>query len=229
MILYTISRLTKTYGSRTILDIPLMEIEKGRIYALLGPNGSGKTTFLNILGFLEVPTCGDIFYHSTPVIFSESYLQKLRREVVVIDQHPILFTNTVFKNLEFGLMIRSIPKKQRRIIIDEALEMVGMRNFVQAQAHKLSGGEAQRVALARALAVSPEVLLCDEPTSSVDAENQVAVINILRQINEQKKITILFTTHDRRQVASLAHHILFLDHGKLIPAVHSPHKTPHRN
>lgn len=217
--LYTISRLIKTYGSRTILNIPSMEIEKGRIYALLGPNGSGKTTLLNILGFLEAPTCGDIFYHSKPVFFSESYLQNLRREVVMIDQHPILFTNTVFKNLEFGLIIRGIPKKQRRIIIDEALEMVGMRNFVQAQAHKLSGGETQRVALARAFAVSPEVLLCDEPTSSVDAENQIAVISILRQINEQKKITILFTTHDKRQVASLAHHILFLDHGKLISSV----------
>jgi tungstate transport system ATP-binding protein len=93
-----------------------------------------------------------------------------------------------------------------------------MSDFLQAQAHRLSGGETQRVALARALAVSPEVLLCDEPTSNLDAENQAAIINTLRQINEQRKITIMFTTHYMYQVSSLAHHTLFLDHGKLTPA-----------
>lgn len=212
---YDISQLTKVYGNRTVLDIPLLEIEKGSIYALLGPNGAGKTTLLNILGFLEPPTTGNIFYRLHPVQFSESYLQPLRKMVVMVEQHPILFTTTVYKNIEFGLKIRRIPKKERDLIIEESLDLVGMRHFAQAPAHRLSGGETQRVAIARALAVNPEVLLCDEPTSSVDAENQVAIINILRQINGIKKITIVFTTHDRFQVTSLAHHILFLDHGKL--------------
>ena len=90
-----------------------------------------------------------------------------------------------------------------------------MRHLTEAPAHRLSGGETQRVAIARALAVNPEVLLCDEPTSSVDVDNQVAIINILKQINDFKKITILFTTHDRLQVTSLAHHTLFLKDGKL--------------
>ncbi|MBU4415498.1 MAG: ATP-binding cassette domain-containing protein, partial [Proteobacteria bacterium] len=78
--LYALSKITRKYGSRTVLDIPLMEIEKGAIYALLGPNGAGKTTLLNILGFLEVPTTGDILYSSKPVNFSESSLQNLRKE-----------------------------------------------------------------------------------------------------------------------------------------------------
>jgi tungstate transport system ATP-binding protein len=133
----------------------------------------------------------------------------------MVEQHPILFTTTVHKNLEFGLKIRQIPKKNRNQIIEESLDLVGMRNFAQAQAHRLSGGETQRVSIARALAVNPEVLLCDEPTSSVDPENQVTIINILKQINDLKKITIVFTTHDRSQVTSLAHYSLFLDHGKL--------------
>ena len=169
--LYALSEITKKYDSRTVLDIPSMEIEKGAIYALLGPNGAGKTTLLNILSFLEVPTRGDIFYRSKAVNFSESSLQNLRKEVVMIDQHPILFTSTVYKNVEFGLKIRRIPQKKRKIIIEETLDLVGMSDFVQAQAHRLSGGETQRVALARALAVSPEVLLCDEPTSNLDVEN----------------------------------------------------------
>lgn len=166
--LYDISQLIKVYGDRTVLDISSLEIEKGSIYALLGPNGAGKTTLLNILGFLESPTTGNIIYRSSPVIFSEPFLKNLHKEVVVVDQYPILFTTTVYKNLEFGLKVRQIPKKDRDYIINETLEMVGMRDFIQAEAHQLSGGETQRVALARALAVSPEVLLCDEPTSSVD-------------------------------------------------------------
>jgi len=213
--LYVLSKITRKYGSRTVLDIPLMEIEKGKIYALLGPNGAGKTTLLNILGFLEVPTTGDILYRSKTVNFSESFLQNLRREVVMIDQHPILFTGTVYKNVEFGLKIRRISQKKRGIIIEETLDLVGMSDFVQAQAHRLSGGETQRVALARALAVSPEILLCDEPNSNLDVENQTAIINTLKQINEQRKTTIMFTTHYMYQVSSLAHHTFFLDHGKL--------------
>jgi len=212
---YNISGLTKVYGARTVLDISALEIQQGSIYALLGPNGAGKTTLLNILGFLEPPTTGNVYYHQTVVQFSEAYLQPLRKAVVMVDQHPILFTTTVYKNLEFGLKIRQIPKKEQEHIIAESLDLVGMQHLAQAPAHQLSGGETQRVAIARALAVNPEVLLCDEPTSSVDVENQVAIINILRQINDLKKITIVFTTHDRYQVASLAHHTLFLNHGRL--------------
>ena len=213
--IYHISQLIKTYGTRTVLDIPWLKIEQGWIYALLGANGAGKTTLLNILGFLEIPTNGNIIFGAKKVRFTESSLHPLRKRVVIVDQHPILFTTTVYKNLEFGLKIRKIPKKERESIVQESLELVGMRHLVAAPAHRLSGGETQRVAIARALAVTPEVLLCDEPTSSVDAENQVAIINILKQINELKKITILFTTHDRLQVSSLAHHTLVLKDGRL--------------
>ena len=218
--IYSITQLTKAYGSRTVLDIPRFEIEREGIYALLGPNGAGKTTFLNILGFIEPPSSGQIAFRSRAVQFSEPELQRLRKDVVILDQQPILFTTTVYKNLEFGLKIRAIPKKQRRHIIDETLELVGMQDFAQAQAHLLSGGETQRVAIARALALSPAVLLCDEPTSSVDVENQSIIGNILRQVADTKKITVLFTTHDRLLAASLANHTLVLNHGKMVPTAY---------
>jgi tungstate transport system ATP-binding protein len=218
--IYSITQLIKTYGSRTVLDIPRFEIEREGIYALLGPNGAGKTTFLNILGFIESPSSGQIAFRSRAVQFSEPELQRLRKDVVILDQQPILFTTTVYKNLEFGLKIRAIPKKMRRRIIDETLELVGMQDFAQAQAHLLSGGETQRVAIARALALSPVVLLCDEPTSSVDVENQSIIGNILRQVADTKKITILFTTHDRLLASSLASHTLVLNHGKMVPTVY---------
>ena len=95
-----------------------------------------------------------------------------------------------------------------------------MQDFIQAQAHQLSGGETQRVAIARALVLSPAVFLCDEPTSSVDVENQSIIGNILRRVTDTKKITVLFTTHDRLLASSLAGHTLVLNHGKMVPSVY---------
>ncbi len=95
-----------------------------------------------------------------------------------------------------------------------------MREFSNAPAQHLSGGETQRVAIARALALSPRVFLCDEPTSSVDVENQNIIITILRRINEIKKISVLFTTHDRSQAARLAHHTIVLNQGRLVPTMY---------
>jgi tungstate transport system ATP-binding protein len=220
VILYHLSQLRKTYHGRTVLDIPFLEIEGGRIYALMGPNGAGKTTLLNILGFLDAPGSGSVRFCSHPVQFTAPALQALRKAVIMVDQHPILFTTTVYKNLEFGLKVRKIAKRDRARTIAESLEMVGMQDFAQAPAHRLSGGETQRVALARAFAVAPKVLLCDEPTANVDEENQAIILRILKQINEQKKITILFTTHDRAQAAALAQQTVFLNRGKI--TTHAP-------
>ncbi len=218
--LYSVSNLIKVYENRTVLKIDALGIEQNRIYGLLGPNGAGKTTLINILGFLETPTSGDLFYRSEKVVYSESCLQDLRKTVVVVDQTPILFSTSVYKNLEFGLKIRKKPRKERDFIIKEALDLVGMKPFMHAPAQRLSGGETQRVALARALALSPQVLMCDEPTASVDVENQAAIIKILDDINREKKITILFTTHDRSQAAALAHQIFFLNNGTLTNGSH---------
>ncbi len=214
--LYTLSNIKKTYERKKILDIDFLEIDKGIIYGLLGPNGAGKTTLLKILAFLDSPTSGKILYNNSKIKFTEKKLQILRKKVVLLNQHPILFTTTVYKNIEFGLKIRNIQKKERDKIIRESLELVGMNDFIEAPANKLSGGETQRVALARILAISPDVLLCDEPTSNIDVTNQEVVMDILKKINAQKRISIIFTIHNRIQAKSLANQILFLDHGKII-------------
>jgi len=213
---YGLTRLEKVYGGRKVLDISRLEIEQGRIYALLGPNGAGKTTLLNILAFLEPPTSGELCYGPNPVRFAESTLLPLRKEVVMVDQHPVLFTTTVFKNLEFGLKIRKISKKKRGRLIEEALDLVGMREFIFAGASRLSGGETQRVALARALVLSPKVFLCDEPMSGVDIENQAIINRVLTDINKEKGTTIVFTSHDQTQASRMSHHILLLEQGCLV-------------
>lgn len=218
MMLYRAEHLKKIVGGRTILDIESLAINSGRIYGLLGANGAGKTTLLSILGFLEPPTSGSIEFAGRPVRFARNELQQMRREVVMVDQHPVLFTTSVYKNIEFGLKVRKVASQQRERIIDEVLEMVDLAVFKQEPAQELSGGETQRIALARALALSPRVLLCDEPTSSVDVENQAAIVAILKEINTTRNISIIFTTHDRLQAAGLAHHTLVLEGGSLVSA-----------
>ena len=215
MILYRLTDIRKVYLRRTVLDIRSLEIETGKIYALLGPNGAGKTTLLNILAFLDTPSGGDLYFRSREVRYTEAALQALRQKVVMVDQHPIMFTTSVYKNVEFGLKIRGVPKSERERIVEESLDLVGMRPFVSAPAHRLSGGETQRVALARALALSPEVFLCDEPTSGIDAENRQVVVDILRQINGEKRISLIFTTHDRVQASALTRNVLMLEGGSL--------------
>ena len=216
MKVYSVHNLRQSFNGRAVLDIAHLELEAGRIYGLLGPNGAGKTTLLNILGFLDHPSSGRLDFLGRAVRFQEPDLMPLRKEVVVLDQYPVLFTTSVYNNLEFGLKLRNVERAERERVIDEVLDLVDMASFKYAPAHKLSGGETQRIALARALALSPQVFLCDEPTASVDMENQAAIVALLKQVNESKKITIVFTTHDRLLVAGLAHHTLVLNEGRLV-------------
>lgn len=202
--LYSVRNLKKIYNGRAVLDLERLSLEKGKVYGLLGPNGSGKTTLLHILSFLTSPSAGTVFYEDKPVSFAENLLQPLRREVVLVDQHPILFSTSVYKNIEFGLKIRKIPKQERKKIIEASLDMVGMREFMSADNHHLSGGETQRVAIARALACSPKVMLFDEPTSSVDVSSQIAIENIIRNLHTEKGISIIFSTHDLLWASKLA-------------------------
>jgi tungstate transport system ATP-binding protein len=218
--LFSIKNLTKVYGNRTVLDLPDLVFEKGLIYALQGPNGSGKTTLLEILSLLSPPSTGTILYDDKTVDFADSDLTSLRREIVMVQQHPVLFTTTVYKNLEFGLKIRGISKVARQRIIDECLDLVGMQGFSHALAHRLSGGETQRVAIARALACSPRVMFFDEPTSSVDVENQIVIERIMEDINAQKNISLIFTTHNLTQASRLSHDVISLFDGRQVPSTY---------
>ena len=214
MSLFEAKRLTKVYEGRTVLDLSDLVLEKQRIYALQGPNGSGKTTLLEILALLIPPTMGKLVYQGKEVDFASWELTSLRRQIVLVHQNPVLFTTTVYKNLEFGLKVRGVPKSSRDKIIQDSLDLVGMRGFLRAEAHKLSGGETQRVAIARALACSPGVMLFDEPTSSVDVENRIIIERIIRDINSEKRISVVFTSHDITQASRLSHEVIPLFEGR---------------
>ena len=212
--LYELKNLKKIYDQRTVLDLERLCLERNRVIALLGPNGAGKTTLLEILAFLARPNSGDIWFDSEKVNFIRGKLMDLRKKVVLVQQQPLLFSTSVSKNVEFPLKIRNIPKVERKRAVSELLELVGMGMFRDAIAYKLSGGESQRVAIARALACSPEVILLDEPTASVDVENQITIERIIQEINRTKGISVIFTTHNMIQSSKLADEVVFLYEGK---------------
>ena len=213
--LYKLENLQRIHGIRTVLNIESLEITPSTIYTLIGPNGAGKTSLLQILAFLDKPSSGRMSFNGQAVKFNENCLHGLRKQVVLLDQSPILFTGTVYKNVEFGLKVRKISGEIRKQRIEEMLELVGMEQFADYDTQGLSGGEIKRVALARALAVNPDVLLCDEPTANVDGENQEIILNILKKINREEKSSIIFSTHYLSQGQRLADHTLLLQGGSL--------------
>ncbi len=215
MSLYQLKNLKQVFDGRTVLDIEHLEFEKGGSYALLGPNGCGKTTLLHILAFLRPPASGQVMYRGRPVDWKENHLGRIRRQVVLVDQHPIMFSTSVIKNVEYGLKMRGVGSAERRKIAQECLDRVGMKDFAQRPGHLLSGGETQRIAIARAMACRPEVMLFDEPTASVDVENQAVIESVIREIRDEKGITIIFSTHKRLEAARLGENKIFMFEGRL--------------
>ena len=193
--LYRLENLVRLHGERTVLNIECLEIQPNAIYTLIGPNGAGKTSLLQILAFLDKPSSGRISFNDLPVRFSETHLHRLRRKVVLLDQSPILFSGTVYRNVEFGLKVRKMSRELRKQRIGVMLELVGMEKFADYDIQGLSGGEVKRVALARALALRPEVLLCDEPTANVDRENQEIILNILKVGRRYRNRYLLYIKH----------------------------------
>lgn len=216
--LYLLSSLEKRYNDCKALDIDRLEIQENAVCALLGPNGSGKTTLLHILAFLSSPSRGTLHFMGEPVDWRENRLHRLRRKVVLVEQHPIMFTTSVMENVAYGLRVRGVTALERFKIAAECLERVGMAEYADRPAHRLSGGETRRAAIARALACRPDVMLLDEPTAGIDTENQVLVESILRDIRpetrKQQGISIVFSTHDRIQAERLADMKVYLRSGR---------------
>ena len=213
--LYELNDVAVYRGDRTILDISKLVITPETVYSLVGPNGAGKTTLLNILAFLLRPDSGQLYYKGSAVEGSAKAYHQLRQRVVLVDQYPILFTGPVWKNIDFALKIRKVPAGQRKQRIIEVLERVGMQEFAHAEAHTLSGGETKRIALARALAINPDILLCDEPTANVDAENQERILDILSYCNKKQQTSLIFATHYLSQAQRLADQSIVLQNGSL--------------
>jgi len=215
-LIYELNNVRQVFGKRVVLDVDNFSMERGEIVAVLGPNGSGKSTLFNILAFLARPKEGKVSFMGQKDVFQNRNLTSLRRHVVLVHQHPVMFSGTVLYNVEYPLIVRKIPSKQRREIAERYISMLGMENFMYERAEKLSGGETQRIAIARAFSCMPEVILMDEPTASVDSQFRIHIENLIRMVNKEYNTSIVFTTHDPTRISSLAGRSVYLEMGKIV-------------
>lgn len=212
--MYRLQGVRKRYGARTVLAIDDLSIGSGCLYTLTGPNGAGKSTLLGILAFLSPPTEGDVYYAGQRVAWDRDSMRDRRRRVTLLHQSPYLFGGTVRANVAFGLNARGTRSEEQRRIVDGALETVGLAGFGDRKARELSGGEAQRVAMARALALSPEVLLLDEPFANIDRETAAVLEAVIASL-PSRGATVVMTTHDPDHPARLNGAAITLEGGKV--------------
>jgi len=175
-----------------ILCVPSLTIGGGRVTSLLGASGSGKTTLLRMLNKMVSPTGGEIFYHDRPLREIDSVLH--RREVCMLSQTPVMFEGNVRDNLLAGLLFRKAPLPED-IVLSETLDRVHLNKPLSEPVDKLSGGEKQRLALGRVLLLDAPVYLLDEPSSSLDENTAVAVIEMIASCVREKNKTLVLVTH----------------------------------
>jgi tungstate transport system ATP-binding protein len=205
-----------SYSGRIVLDISDMSFQAGGLYGVVGPNGAGKTTLLKILSLLEAPREGTVRFEGQSVDFSNNGLCSLRRQTTLVMQDPLLFRNTVLKNVTYGLWVRGVEKSERKRRGLEVLDTVGLTRYADHKAQHLSGGEVQRVAIARALATNPKVLLLDEPTANLDRPHASSIVDTLLEINTLYGTTIILATHNLRQAYGFSNDVVSLLDGRSV-------------
>lgn len=213
--------LTKIFpmgeASVTALKDITLTIERGEFAGLVGPSGSGKTTLLNIVGSLDTPTSGSVTVMGRTVeTLSHHEAARLRNEHIgfIFQTFNLLPVYTVYENVEFPLLLQKRPAAERRKLVMDALEWVGLTERADSRPNQLSGGQSQRVAIARAMVKRPPLVLADEPTANLDADNSHNILRIMAQLNRELQTTFLFSTHDEKVIAYLRR-VIRLDDGRV--------------
>jgi cobalt/nickel transport system ATP-binding protein len=217
--LFKLENLSHQYSDGTLaLDNVSLSFEAGERIALLGTNGSGKTTLLHHLNGILKPTSGKIYFEDNPLKYDSKALLNLRKRVGFIFQDPNdqLFAPTVKKDVAFGPLNLGQPPDQVQKAVDEALQTVGMAEYAEKPPHFLSLGQKKRVALAGVLAMQPEVLIMDEPTSNLDPRATSEILHLLLRLNKESGLTLLLATHDVDMVPLFANKLFILNKGKLV-------------
>ena len=187
-------------------------MRRGELLGIVGPSGSGKSSFLRLLNRLDEPTSGTVFLEGQD--YRQLPPRELRRRVGMVTQRPFLFPGNVASNLRFGPLQRgeTLPDSE----VSELLERVGLPGFAARDVVNLSGGEQQRVSLARALANRPEVLLLDEPTSALDEEAKSGIEELICNLVRRNLATCVLVTHDRDQARRMCDRVAIMETGRLI-------------
>ena len=208
--------LCQRYGERDILKNINLCVDKGEVFAMIGPTGAGKTTLLRLIDLIDVPTSGKIYFDGVDTAESARMRLEVRRRMAFVLQKPVVFNMSVYDNIAYGLKWRGVRKSRLREKVNSVLEVVGLSADKNRNARILSGGEAQRVAIGRAIAIEPEVLLLDEPTANLDPVSASRIEELITSIIQRYATTIIMATHDMSQGQRLADRIGVLINGELL-------------
>ncbi len=214
-------KLEKTYSDNGVpvhalrgIDI---EIKKGEYLVIAGPSGSGKTTLLNVLGALDKPSVGSVFFEDKNLAdLSKSELSDFRLKNLgfIFQAYNLIPVLTALENIEFSMMLLGISEKERHRRAKDLLKELGIEELADKRPNEMSGGQQQRVAVARAIVNNPTVVLADEPTANLDSKTGGALLDLMEKMNREKNITFIFSSHDK-QVIDRAKRLLILKDGKI--------------
>jgi putative spermidine/putrescine transport system ATP-binding protein len=204
--------VTKRFGDVRAVDGIDLEVLDGEFFSMLGPSGSGKTTTLRMIAGFELPTEGRILLHGEDV----SRMPPFERDVNTVFQDYALFPHmTVAQNVEYGLLVKKVPRDERARRVTDALRMVRLDGFDARKPGQLSGGQRQRVALARALVNRPRVLLLDEPLGALDLKLREEMQIELKSIQQQVGITFIYVTHDQEEALTMSDRLAVFNRGRI--------------
>jgi putative ABC transport system ATP-binding protein len=209
--------ITKTYtlGKTEVHALRglTIDIEEGEFTAISGPSGSGKTTLLNLIGLIDSPTAGTVLLEGKQVKYNGlTKLHSIRLEKLgfIFQTFNLIPVLTAYENIEYPLLLAKKSTAQRREMVDRALREVCLWEFRKHKPNELSGGQRQRVAIARALVNRPKLILADEPTANIDSATAAEILDLMHSLNEENKVTFLFSTHDQ----------LIMQHAKRVVKLH---------
>ena len=217
----TLQNVTKRYGAFKAIQSISLHIKPGEIHGIIGASGAGKSTLLRMMNLLEKPDEGDVIINNKKINHLKGKeIRNIRQSLGMIFQGFHLVGNkTVFDNVAVPLEIAKIPKKNRTERVMESLRFVGLEAYKDKYPRQLSGGQKQRVAIARAIVNNPSVLLCDEPTSSLDPTTTMEILEVLKQINQQLNVTIVIVSHEMEVIRSLSERVTVMEDGQIYEVV----------
>lgn len=216
-----LNNVSKKFGTGTFMLTDInVAVKRGEFVFLVGPTGSGKTTIFRLIIKDMLPTAGDIVVNSLEINkLSKNKLSALRKKIGVVFQDlKLMFDRTVFENVYLPLDVAGIKHEEAIKIVNEVLAQVGLSDHKEKFPLQLSGGELQRVAVARALALSPEIILADEPTGNLDPQTSWEIVKVLSEINN-KGTTVIMATHNVDIVKNLGKRVIHIEKGKVVKDV----------
>lgn len=200
------------------LDQVSMSISKGEFTAIIGPSGSGKTTLLHLIGGLDNPSQGSVFLSGTNIAnMSGAELSDFRRDHIgfIFQSYNLIPVLSAEENIEYIMLLQGVDAKTRKVRVNEMLFQVGLEGLGNRRPVELSGGQQQRVAIARAMASKPDIILADEPTANLDSKTGIALLDLMKKLNQEQDMTFVFSTHDTK-IMDRARRLIHIEDGKII-------------